>query len=107
MRSCAAAHSQSGLAVMRAARVSDIMRRMFSPAALVLWLGLILGIKHATEVDHLVAIANIVSESRSILRAAVVGVCWGVGHTISVFVVGVLVILLRVEIPPRLATSFE
>jgi ABC-type nickel/cobalt efflux system permease component RcnA len=80
---------------------------MFSPAALVLWLGLVLGIKHATEVDHLVAIANIVSESRSILRAAVVGVFWGVGHTISVFVVGVLVILLRVEIPPRLATSFE
>jgi ABC-type nickel/cobalt efflux system permease component RcnA len=80
---------------------------MFSPAALILWLGLVLGIKHATEVDHLVAIANIVSESRSVLRSAVVGVFWGVGHTISVFVVGVLVILLRIEIPPRLATSFE
>ena len=80
---------------------------MLSPAALVLWLGLILGIKHATEVDHLVAIANIVSESRSILRSAVVGVFWGIGHTVSVFIVGVLVILLRIEIPPRLATSFE
>jgi ABC-type nickel/cobalt efflux system permease component RcnA len=80
---------------------------MFSLAALVLWLGLILGIKHATEVDHLVAIANIVSESRSILRSALVGMLWGIGHTISVFIVGVLVILLRIEIPPRLATSFE
>jgi ABC-type nickel/cobalt efflux system permease component RcnA len=80
---------------------------MLSPAALVLWLGLILGIKHATEVDHLVAIANIVSESRSILRSAVVGLLWGVGHTISVFIVGVLVILLRVEIPTGLAIVFE
>src|ERR1043165_8557353 len=87
--------------------VRGIICRMLSAAALVLWLGLVLGIKHATEVDHLVAIANIVSESRSIFRSAVVGVLWGVGHTISVFVVGILVILLRFEIPERLASSFE
>src|SRR2546423_1280449 len=80
---------------------------MHGTTAFVLWLGLILGIKHATEVDHLVAIATIVSETRSVVRSALVGMFWGMGHTISILVVGVVVILLRVEIPARVATLFE
>jgi len=80
---------------------------MHGTTAFVLWLGLILGIKHATEVDHLVAIATIVSETRSVIRSALVGMFWGLGHTFSILVVGVLVILLRVEIPERVATFFE
>src|SRR2546421_8659984 len=80
---------------------------MHGTTAFVLWLGLILGIKHATEVDHLVAIATIVSETRSVVRSALVGMFWGLGHTFSILVVGVLVILLRIEIPEQVASFFE
>jgi len=80
---------------------------MHGTTAFVLWLGLILGIKHATEVDHLVAIATIVSDTRSVLRSALVGMFWGLGHTLSILVVGVLVIIIRVEIPERVSTFFE
>ncbi|MFN2579196.1 MAG: hypothetical protein ABR607_16105 [Pyrinomonadaceae bacterium] len=80
---------------------------MHGSAAFVLWLGLIFGIKHATEADHLVAIATIVSETRSVVRSALVGVFWGLGHTFSILLVGVLLILLRIEIPGRVATFFE
>ena len=69
---------------------------------LALALGFVLGIKHAVEADHLVAVTTIVSEQRSILRSGLVGASWGVGHTISLLVAGCLVILLEVTIPLRL-----
>ncbi|PYS71797.1 MAG: hypothetical protein DMF73_09925 [Acidobacteria bacterium] len=49
---------------------------MHGTTAFVLWLGLIFGIKHAMEVDHLVAIATIVSETHSVIRSALVE-CFG------------------------------
>lgn len=64
-------------------------------------LGLVFGLKHATEADHVVAISTIVSEQRSLLRSSLVGALWGVGHTISLVVVGVLVLALRISIPER------
>src|SRR3981189_2022769 len=60
---------------------------------------LILGLKHATEADHLVAITTIVSEQRSIWRSGLVGALWGAGHTASLLAAGVLVIILGIAIP--------
>ncbi|HEX8141219.1 MAG TPA: hypothetical protein VF553_01395 [Pyrinomonadaceae bacterium] len=80
---------------------------MNDPLLLALGLGFLLGLKHATEADHLVAITTIVSEQRSIGRAAAVGALWGVGHTAALFLAAVLVILLRVAIPLRLAALLE
>ena len=74
---------------------------------LALGLGFLLGLKHATEADHLVAVTTIVSEQRSVLRAGFVGALWGVGHTISLLVAGVMVIVLEVTIPLRLANALE
>src|ERR1700716_289176 len=74
---------------------------------LALAIGFLLGLKHATEADHLVAVTTIVSEQRSVLRAGFVGALWGVGHTISLLVVGVLVIVLEVAIPLRVANALE
>ena len=54
----------------------------------VLGLGLVYGLKHATEVDHIVAVSTIVSEHRKLSHAAWVGGLWGAGHTISLAVVG-------------------
>lgn len=73
----------------------------------VLGLGLVFGLKHATEVDHVVAVSTIVSEHRNLWRAAVVGGLWGAGHTASLVVVGVFVLTLRVAIPESVAGWLE
>jgi sulfite exporter TauE/SafE len=72
-----------------------------------LGLGFFLGLKHATEADHLVAVTTIVSEQRSIWRSSMVGVLWGLGHTLSLLLAGIAIILLNVTIPERLAMLLE
>ncbi|HYE64067.1 MAG TPA: hypothetical protein VD966_00710, partial [Pyrinomonadaceae bacterium] len=76
-------------------------------AVAVLGLGFVFGLKHATEVDHVVAVSTIVSEYRSISRAALVGGLWGVGHTASLIGVGAVVLALRVSIPERITGWLE
>lgn len=73
----------------------------------VLGLGLVFGLKHATEVDHVVAVSTIVSEHRRLLRAALVGGLWGMGHTASLIVVGVIVLALQVAIPEYVSSWLE
>ncbi len=70
-------------------------------------LGLLLGVKHALDADHVVAVSTIVSRERRPLRAAVVGASWGMGHTLTLLAVGVLVLVFKVTIPPRIALAFE
>ena len=70
-------------------------------------LGLILGMRHSTDPDHVVAISTIVSKQRSIRNAAFIGSVWGIGHTITIFIVGSLIILFGVEISPRVGLSME
>ncbi len=82
-------------------------KRMNSTLAFALGLGFLLGLKHATEADHLVAVTTIVSEQKSIWRSALVGGLWGVGHTASLLAAGVLVIILGVAIPESLAAVLE
>jgi ABC-type nickel/cobalt efflux system permease component RcnA len=72
-----------------------------------LGLGLVFGLKHATEVDHVVAVSTIVSEHRNVFRAALVGALWGAGHTASLVIVGVLVLGFRVAIPLQVANWLE
>jgi ABC-type nickel/cobalt efflux system permease component RcnA len=72
-----------------------------------LGLGMVFGLKHATEVDHVVAVSAIVSEQRSVLRSAVVGGLWGAGHTASLVIVGMLVLVFRVAIPLPVANWLE
>lgn len=75
--------------------------------ASVLAFGFVLGLKHAVEADHLAAVSTIVSERKSLLGSMLVGGLWGVGHTISLLVAGILVILLDIEISARAALSLE
>lgn len=72
-----------------------------------LTLGFLLGLKHATEADHLVAVTTIVSEQRSLRRSMMIGVLWGVGHTAALFAAGLLIIILQVAIPERIAALLE
>ena len=73
----------------------------------VLGLGLLFGLKHATEADHVIAVSTIVSEHRQIHRAALVGAMWGVGHTISLISVGLVVLTLRIAISDAVAGWLE
>jgi len=78
-----------------------------SPVLFVVGFGLILGMRHSTDPDHVVAVSTIVSKQRSIRHAAVIGGIWGLGHTLTIFAVGSLIILFGVVIPPRLGLSME
>jgi MFS family permease len=75
--------------------------------ASVLAFGFVLGLKHAVEVDHLAAVSTIVSERKSLLSSLMVGGLWGVGHTLSLLIAGILVIVLHVEISERMALFLE
>jgi cytochrome c biogenesis protein CcdA len=70
-------------------------------------LGLVLGIRHATDADHVVAVTAIASHHKRIGPAALVGALWGLGHTLTIFVVGGLIILFNLAVPPRVGLSFE
>jgi high-affinity nickel-transport protein len=72
-----------------------------------LFLGFFLGIRHATDADHVVAIATIVSREHSMACSALIGVVWGVGHTLTLMAVGAAIIMFGVVIPPRLGLSME
>lgn len=84
-----------------------ISKERLGPVLFVTGLGLILGMRHSTDADHVVAVSTIVSKQRSIRGAAFIGSIWGLGHTITIFIVGSLIILFGVEIPPRLGLSME
>lgn len=73
----------------------------------ILGLGFALGLKHALEADHVVAVSTIVSERRSLLGSSLVGALWGAGHTAALLLAGAVVLLLRLQIPERLALGFE
>ena len=72
-----------------------------------LTLGLALGVRHATDADHIAAVGAIASSGGSARRRALVGAWWGVGHSTSVLVVGGALVALRLPMPPRLALALE
>ena len=73
----------------------------------VLTIGFVLGLRHAVEADHVAAVCAIASERKSIWGSSVVGGLWGVGHTFSLLIAGVLVMLFHFEISERAALWLE
>lgn len=73
----------------------------------ILLLGFFLGMRHATDSDHVVAVTTIVSRQRSIWNAACTGIFWGIGHSLTLLVVGGAIILFGVVVPAKLGMSFE
>lgn len=70
-------------------------------------LGSLLGMRHALEPDHLAAVSTLVTGERSSYRAAWLGACWGLGHTLALVAVGAVLVLLRAEMPARITDLFE
>jgi len=69
--------------------------------------GFLLGMLHATDADHVIAISTIVSRQGNVKSAASIGALWGVGHTLTVFLVGGAIILFSLVIPPRVGLGME
>ena len=70
-------------------------------------LGFFLGMRHATDADHVIAVTTIVARHRSVRSAAWIGALWGLGHTLTILVVGGAIILFGWVIPPRVGLSME
>ena len=79
---------------------------MMSSAAL-LTIGFVLGMRHALDPDHVVAVTAIVSRERSFRRAQWIGALWGIGHSTTVFLVGGTIAAFRLVVPPRFALALE
>jgi high-affinity nickel-transport protein len=77
------------------------------PLLSVVVMGFLLGVRHATDPDHVVAVAAIVSRERSLRAALPIGVVWGVGHTATILLLGVGIILFGLVVPPRVGLGME
>ena len=73
----------------------------------ILSLGFVLGIKHAIEPDHVIAVSTIASRSKKLWHSSLSGVFWGIGHTATLVIFGIIVILIKGEIPDIWAMSLE
>src|SRR5579863_7714773 len=73
----------------------------------ILAVGFFLGMRHATDPDHVIAVTTIVSNQRNTMRAALIGAFWGLGHTVTILVVGAGIILFNLVIPVRVGLSME
>ncbi len=73
----------------------------------ILIFGFLIGLKHAVEADHLAAVSTIVAERKNVFSSTIIGGFWGVGHTLSLLIVGALVIFLKLQISETLEARLE
>ena len=72
-----------------------------------LGISFILGLKHALDTDHVVAVSTLVTRENSFWRSSIVGAVWGLGHTLTLLIMGLIVIVLGWKIPNRVAQWLE
>src|SRR5256885_11438295 len=68
---------------------------------------LVLGMRHATDSDHIIAVTAIASRERSVIKASWLGAVWGFGHTLTLLLVGGAIIAFKIAFTPRLGLSME
>ncbi len=78
-----------------------------APSFSLLGLGFILGLKHALDADHLIAVSTIVGEKKGFWRSSAIGAFWGLGHTAALLTVGLVVIAFGLQIPEKVALGME
>src|SRR3989338_10138267 len=76
-------------------------------SAVILALGFILGIKHAFDPDHIVAVSTIIKDNRQPMKTALIGIFWGIGHTFSLLLIGLIVLFLKINIPQQISLLLE
>ena len=70
-------------------------------------MGFLLGMRHATDPDHVIAVSTIVSREGNIKSASMIGVAWGIGHSLTIVAVGFVMIIFRIALPPRVDLAME
>lgn len=80
---------------------------LFTPSLAPLWLGFLLGVRHAADPDHVVAVSAIAARTRALGPAIRLGAAWGVGHTLTLFVVASAIVLFDWMVPPRVGLGLE
>jgi high-affinity nickel permease len=92
---------------MRKAKDRDFCESQMIGLLSIIALGFFLGMRHATDPDHVVAITTIVARHRKVGHAATIGALWGMGHTLTILIVGGGIILFGWVIPTRIGLSME
>lgn len=69
--------------------------------------GFILGLKHALDADHVAVVTTMVSQTKSLKKSSLLGAMWGLGHTATLLLAGLAVLLLKITIPARVALGLE
>ena len=80
------------------------MRRV---TATILALGFLLGMRHATDPDHVIAVSTIIARHRTVAAGVVVGALWGLGHSLTIVAVGAVLVAFRIVVPPALGLTME
>src|SRR2546430_14215293 len=70
-------------------------------------LGFFLGMRHATDADHVIAVSTIVTRQRTLRGGVLIGGLWGLGHTLTIMGVGGAIIIFSLVIPPALGLTME
>lgn len=70
-------------------------------------IGFFLGMRHATDPDHVIAVSTVVTREHNVRRSALIGAAWGAGHTMTIFAIGGAIVLFRIELPPRVGLTME
>jgi len=98
----------AGRALIKTTAVTSLSAHGALPSFVgIVLLGLFLGMRHSTDPDHVIAVSTIASRERSVGHGALIGVLWGIGHTLTIFLVGSAIILFGLVIPPRVGLSME
>ncbi len=75
--------------------------------ASIIALGFVLGMRHATDADHVIAITTLVTRQQEAKQAALAGLAWGIGHTLTIMAVGAAIVLFNITIPQRVGLGLE
>ncbi|MFN0111768.1 MAG: nickel/cobalt transporter [Blastocatellia bacterium] len=94
---CYQALQQAGVHVAELWR-AELEEAKSVSAMAILGLGLVIGLRHALDTDHLAAVSTIVSERKSLFSSLLIGGLWGIGHTVSLLIAGIAVIFLNLKI---------
>lgn len=80
---------------------------MDASLATALGLGLLLGLRHALDADHVAAVSTLVTRERGIARSCLLGAFWGAGHTTALLAAGLAVVAFRLTIAPAVEAALE
>jgi len=85
----------------------DVSETVDIASILIVGVGFALGLGHSLDPDHVVAVSTLLCNSTSLRKSVVSAAAWGAGHSVTLFIVGFLVLALRIAIPENVVRLFE